>query len=132
MILGIGNDLIDIVRIKDAIDRHGQKFIDRCFTQVEQDKANSRSDENARIATYAKRFAAKEAVSKALGGGIGEASFTDIQVVNNDKGAPHISLVGGAKEQLDSLTPDDAQGFIHLSLTDEGGYAQAFVVIEAR
>lgn len=132
MILGIGNDVVDIERIRAAIERHGQGFIDRCFTKIEQDKANSRSNEDARIATYAKRFAAKEACAKALRTGIGEAGFKDIEVMNDDKGAPSIHLTGGAKAHLEEMTPKGAHAIIHLSLSDEPPYAQAFVVIEAR
>lgn len=129
MILGIGSDLIDIRRVEQSIARYGDRFIQRIFTPVEQRKAVGRA--NA-VPTYAKRFAAKEACSKALGTGMRKGVFfRDIGVVNQPSGQPTLELTGGALERLRTLTPRGMEARIHLSLTDERDWAQAFVVIEA-
>ncbi|MDD3182217.1 MAG: holo-ACP synthase [Alphaproteobacteria bacterium] len=131
MILGIGSDLIDIRRIEKTLGRHGARFIARIFTQEEQAKA-VRRNETLVPATYAKRFAAKEACSKALGTGIHRGVyFKDIGVVNLPSGQPTLALTGGAKEQLDRLMPMGHKAVIHLTITDDYPMAQAFVVIEA-
>ncbi|WP_375549146.1 holo-ACP synthase [Oceanicaulis alexandrii] len=129
MILGIGSDLTDIRRIERAITRFEQRFLDRIFTPAEQARAEARP---GRINTYAKRFAAKEACAKALGGGLWRGvSFTDIEVMNLKGGKPSIDLYGAAKSQLDALCSDGQSACIHLTMSDEPPYAQAFVVIEA-
>jgi len=129
MILGIGSDLIDIRRIEKSLERHGDRFIARIFTEVEKARAEGRA---GRIASYAKRFAAKEACSKALGSGISEGVFwRDMGVVNLPSGRPTMHLTGGAAEKLERLTPPDHRAVIHLTITDEFPMAQAFVVIEA-
>jgi holo-[acyl-carrier protein] synthase len=130
MILGIGSDLIDIRRIEKALDKHGERFIQRLFTPQEQAKAARRPLLVA--ATYAKRFAAKEACSKALGTGIRHGVFfKDMGVVNLPTGQPTMQLTGGAKERLAQMVPNGMQPKIHLSITDDYPLAQAFVVIEA-
>lgn len=129
MILGIGSDLIDTRRIERTLARHGQRFVARLFTATEQARAQ-RSAEPA--LSYAKRFAAKEACSKALGTGIKQGVFfKDMGVVNAPSGQPTLVLTGGAKARLDALTPAGHRAVLHLSLTDEPPLAQAFVVIEA-
>jgi holo-[acyl-carrier protein] synthase len=129
MILGIGSDLIDIRRIEKSLERHGERFIERIFTEVEKARAENRA---GRVASYAKRFAAKEACSKALGSGISEGVFwRDMGVVNLPSGRPTMHLTGGAAEKLERLTPPDYRAVIHLTITDEFPMAQAFVIIEA-
>ena len=130
MIIGIGSDLCEIERIEMTLERHGARFTARCFTETEQ----RRSDRKAgRAASYAKRFAAKEACSKALGTGLRRGVFwRDMGVVNLPSGQPTMKLTGGAAERLKAMLPPRTEAFIHLTLTDEGPYAQAFVVIEAR
>lgn len=132
MIIGVGTDLVDIRRIEAALIRHGGRFEKRCFTDVEQEKAEKRHGADKIAATYAKRFAAKEACVKALGTGfVDDIIMKDIGVVEDDAGRPCLLLTGGALVQLDKLTPDGMRPSVHLSLTDEPPYAQAFVVIEA-
>ncbi len=129
MILGIGSDLIDIRRIEQTIERFGDRFIQRVFTPLEQKKAESRAE---RIPTYAKRFAAKEACSKALGTGFRAGTFwRDMGVVNLPSGRPTLQLTGGAKEHLDRLTPPGMTARIDLTITDEYPMAQALVIISA-
>jgi holo-[acyl-carrier protein] synthase len=130
MILGIGSDLTDIRRIEATLARHGERFLNRCFTKVERRKALRRSIAGP---TLARRFAAKEACAKALGTGLrGGVFWRDMGVVNLPSGQPTMRLTGGAAERLKSITPDGLAAFIHLSMTDDPPYAQAFVVIEAR
>lgn len=132
MIIGIGNDLIDITRIQKALTRHGKRFEERCFTAHEQKKAQARANHGGDTAVYAKRFAAKEACAKALGTGFAEGvEMRDIGVIEDDKGRPFLSLTGGALKRLESITPDHLKAELHLSLTDEPPFAQAFVVIYA-
>lgn len=132
MIIGIGSDLIDIGRVEKVMSRFEQRFIQRCFTQTERDKAERRRGAGTHIATYAKRFAAKEACSKALGSGFNQGVFMkDIGVVNAPSGAPTLALTGGALARLKAMVPAGYEPHIHLSLTDEPPLAQAFVVIEA-
>jgi holo-[acyl-carrier protein] synthase len=129
MIIGIGNDLCDIRRIERSLEKFGQRFISRIFTPVEQAKAERRA---ARAGTYAKRFAAKEACSKALGTGFRDGVyFRDIGVVNMPGGRPTLALANGAKARLDALTPPGTRAVIHVTLTDEYPLAQAIVMIEA-
>lgn len=129
MILGIGSDLIDIRRIEKSIERHGERFITRIYTDIEKARAEGRGQ---RVATYAKRFAAKEACAKALGSGISEGVFwRDMGVVNLPNGRPTMHLTGGAAERLQKLTPAGHRAVIHLTITDEFPTAQAFVMIEA-
>ena len=129
MILGIGSDLIDIRRIEKSLERHGERFIERIFTEVEKARAENRA---GRVASYAKRFAAKEACSKALGSGISEGVFwRDMGVVNLPSGKPTMHLTGGAADKLERLVPPEHRAVIHLTITDEFPMAQAFVIIEA-
>jgi holo-[acyl-carrier protein] synthase len=130
MIIGIGSDLCDIRRIEQTLERFKDRFVQRCFTPIEQAKAERRAD---RAGTYAKRFAAKEACSKALGTGFHQGVFMrDMGVVNLRSGAPTMALTGGAAERLKALTPPGHEAVIHVTLTDEHPLAQAFVIIEAR
>ncbi len=130
MILGIGSDLCDIRRIAETLERHGERFTRRVFTDIERRKADGRAN---RAATYAKRFAAKEACAKALGTGMRSGVFwRDMGVVNRRSGQPTMALTGGAAERLEALLPAGHEAVIHLTITDEHPYAQAFVVIEAR
>ena len=129
MIIGIGNDLIDIRRIEKTLDRFGDRFIGRIFTEIEQAKSNRRADT---AASYAKRFAAKEACSKALGTGFRRGVFwRDMGVVNLPGGKPTIALTGGAAARLAELLPDGMEAQIDVSLTDEPPLAQATVIISA-
>ena len=129
MILGIGSDLIDIRRIEKSLERHGERFIARIYTEIEKARAEGRA---GRAASYAKRFAAKEACSKALGSGISEGVFwRDMGVVNLPSGKPTMHLTGGAAAKLERLVPPEHRALIHLTITDEFPIAQAFVIIEA-
>jgi holo-[acyl-carrier protein] synthase len=129
MIIGIGSDIVDIRRIEQTLARFGDRFLERIFTDVERTKAGSRA--NA-IATYAKRFAAKEACAKALGTGFRKGVFfRDLGVVNLPGGKPTLALTGGAAERLAALTPAGMTAQIDLTLTDEYPLAQAFVIISA-
>lgn len=129
-VIGLGSDLCNIERIQSSIDRYGQRFIDRIFTEVEQAKANRR--QLTRVATYAKRFAAKEAASKALGTGFrAGVFFRDIGVVNLPSGRPTLHLTGGAAARLAAITPVGHKADIHLTLTDDHPWAQAIVLITA-
>ena len=131
MIIGLGSDLCNIERIQSALDRHGERFEQRVFTQLEQAKAAKRPFTKA--ATLAKRFAAKEAFSKAVGTGFKAGVFMkDIGVVNAPSGAPTLALTGGAAARLAAITPPGHEAIVHLTLTDDHPWAQAFVVIEAR
>jgi holo-[acyl-carrier protein] synthase len=129
VIIGIGSDLSDIRRVQDTLDRFGERFVARVFTAVEKARSERKGD---RAASYAKRFAAKEACSKALGTGMRAGVFwRDMGVVNMPSGQPTMALTGGAAKRLAALTPPGMRPVIHLSLTDDHPYAQAFVVIEA-
>ena len=129
MIIGIGSDLTDIRRIQKTLDRFGARFIDRCFTEIEQTRSERRAD---RAASYAKRFAAKEACSKALGTGFRRGVFMrDMGVVNLRGGKPSMALTGGTAERLAALTPAGMDIQIDVSLTDEPPLAQAIVIISA-
>ena len=129
MIIGIGSDLIDIRRVEKVIEHHGERFISRIFTDLERAKAERR---NRSIDTYAKRFAAKEACSKALGTGIRQGVWwRDMGVVNLPGGRPTMRLTGGALKRLEALMPPGHEARIDLSITDEYPMAQAFVVISA-
>jgi holo-[acyl-carrier protein] synthase len=129
MILGIGTDLVDIRRIEQAIARHGDRFINRIYTEVERARAERKQN---RIDTYAKRFAAKEACAKALGTGFRQGVFfRDMGVVNLPSGKPTLRLTGGALARLQAITPAGHTAQIDLALTDEYPLAQAFVVISA-
>lgn len=130
MIIGIGSDLCNIERIQKSLDRFGTRFEARVFTDVERAKAESRPF--TRAGTYAKRFAAKEAFSKAVGTGFKRGVFMrDIGVVNQPSGAPTLELTGGAKQRLDAMTPEGHATHIHLTMTDDHPFAQAFVIITA-
>lgn len=132
MIIGTGSDLIDITRIERTLERHGARFIERCFTPAEIAKAERRREAGTHVATYAKRFAAKEACAKALGTGFSDGVyFRDIGVVNDPSGRPTLQLAGGALARLMSMVPPGMQPRIHLTLTDEPPLAQAHVIIEA-
>ena len=131
MILAIGSDLCNIDRIANSLERWGERFENRVFTEVEKAKGNSRPFTKA--GTLAKRFAAKEAFSKAVGTGFKRGVFMkDIGVVNARSGAPTLQLAGGAAARLAAITPEGHEAVIHLTLTDDHPWAQAFVVIEAR
>ncbi|MCA3310711.1 MAG: holo-ACP synthase [Roseomonas sp.] len=131
MIIGIGSDILDIRRIERTIERHGDRFLERIFTSAERNKAERRT-ERIRAATYAKRFAAKEAASKALGTGFRAGVFwRDLGVVNLPSGQPTLRLTGGAAERLKAITPAGHGAVIALTMTDEFPYAQAMVVITA-
>ena len=131
MILGIGSDLCNIERIQASLDRWGDKFLNRVFTEIEQKKAASRPHTTA--GTLAKRFAAKEAFSKAVGTGFKRGVFMkDIGIVNAPSGAPTIVATGGAKARLDALAPAGHAIDIHLTMTDDHPWAQAFVILAAR
>jgi holo-[acyl-carrier protein] synthase len=131
MIIGLGSDLCSIERIERSLDRFGARFENRVFTEVERAKAARRPF--TRAGTYAKRFAAKEAFSKAVGTGFKAGVFMrDIGVVNAPSGAPTLALSGGAAARLEALTPEGHIAVVHLTLTDDHPWAQAFVVIEAR
>ncbi|MDE2403832.1 MAG: holo-ACP synthase [Sphingomonadales bacterium] len=131
MIVAIGSDLCNIDRIQASLDRFGERFIQRVFTEVERAKAERRP--YTRAGTYAKRFAAKEAFSKAVGTGFKAGVFMkDIGVVNRTSGAPTLALTGGAAARLAAIVPEGHEAVVHLTLTDDHPWAQAFVVIEAR
>jgi holo-[acyl-carrier protein] synthase len=131
MIIGIGSDILDIRRIERTIERHGDRFLERIFTTAERARAEKRT-ERIRAATYAKRFAAKEAASKALGTGFRAGVFwRDLGVVNLPSGQPTLRLTGGAAERLKAITPAGHGAVIALTMTDEFPYAQAMVVITA-
>lgn len=131
MIIAIGSDLCNIERIQNSLDRFGDRFEQRVFTEVERAKGNSRPFTKA--GTLAKRFAAKEAFSKAVGTGFKAGVFMkDIGVVNARSGAPTLHLTGGAAARLAKLVPDGHEAVVHLTLTDDHPWAQAFVIIEAR
>ena len=130
MILGIGTDLANIERIQGTLERFGDRFRNRVFTEVEQRKAEKRKDV---AGTYAKRWAAKEACSKALGTGLRMGiSWRDMAVSNLETGQPVMKVTGWARERLDEMTPKGFEAIIHVTLTDDHPWAQAFVVIEAR
>ncbi|PKQ12630.1 MAG: holo-ACP synthase [Alphaproteobacteria bacterium HGW-Alphaproteobacteria-1] len=130
MILGIGTDLANIERIAGVLERHGDRFRNRVFTEVEQAKAERRADV---AGTYAKRWAAKEACSKALGTGLRMGiAWKDMAVSNLSTGQPIMQVTGWAAERLAAMTPEGHEAIIHVTLTDDHPWAQAFVVIEAR
>lgn len=129
MILGVGSDLCDIRRIERSLDRFGERFTHRIFTDVERARSERKAD---RAASYAKRFAAKEACAKALGTGMHSGvAWRDLGVVNMRSGKPTMALTGGSAARLAAMTPPGHVAVIHLSMTDEIPYAQAFVIIEA-
>ncbi|GLS99939.1 holo-[acyl-carrier-protein] synthase [Sphingobium jiangsuense] len=131
MIIGLGSDLCNIERITSTLERHGERFEQRVFTDVERTKAARRPFTKA--ATLAKRFAAKEAFSKAVGTGFSQGVFLkDIGVVNAPSGAPTLALTGGALARLEAITPPGHRIVVHLTLTDDHPWAQAFVILEAR
>jgi len=130
VIIGIGSDLCNIKRIQHSLDRFGERFLSRVFTDVERAKAEKRPF--TRAGTYAKRFAAKEAYSKAVGTGFKRGVYMkDIGVANLPSGAPTLILTGGAKERLDALTPPGHAALVHLTMTDDHPFAMAVVIIEA-
>ena len=130
MIIGIGSDLADIRRVERTLQRFGERFTRRVFTETERARSERKPD---RAASYAKRFAAKEACAKALGTGVPRQGvcWADMGVVNLPSGKPTLALTGGAAERLAAIIPPGSRPVIHLSLTDDHPYAQAFVVIEA-
>ena len=130
MIIGLGSDLCNIERIERSLDRFGERFVARVFTETERAKAEKRPF--TRAGTYAKRFAAKEAFSKAVGTGFRRGVFMkDIGVVNLPSGAPTLALTGGARERLDALVPPGHAARVHLTMTDDHPFAFAMVIIEA-
>ena len=131
MIIGLGSDLCNIERIQASLDRFGERFEQRVFTELERQKAATRP--HTRAGTYAKRFAAKEAFSKAVGTGFRRGVFMkDIGVASRRSGAPTLQLTGGAAERLAAITPPGHEAVVHVTLTDDHPWAQAFVIIEAR
>jgi holo-[acyl-carrier protein] synthase len=129
MIIGLGNDLTDIARVAEVLEKYGDRFTHRCFTEIERRKSDRRAQ---RAASYAKRFAAKEACAKALGTGLSFGVYwRDMGVVNLPSGKPTMQLTNGAARVLARLVPPGMRPHIHLSITDDGGMAQAFVIIEA-
>jgi holo-[acyl-carrier protein] synthase len=129
MIIGIGSDTIDIRRVEQVLERHGERFTQRIFTDIEIRKSERR---HLRAASYAKRFAAKEACSKALGTGMRAGVFwRDMGVMNLPSGKPTIRLTGGAAERLQALLPVGHRAEIHVTITDDFPFAQALVIIEA-
>jgi holo-[acyl-carrier protein] synthase len=127
--IGMGSDLIDITRIEKTLERFGERFVNRCFTQLEQTKSDKRRN---RAASYAKRYAAKEACSKALGTGFRRGVFwRDMGVVNLPSGKPTMALTGGAAKRLDEIIPEGMVAQIELTITDEPPMAQAIVIIMA-
>lgn len=133
MIIGIGSDLIDIRRIAATLDRHGDRFINRIFTETERKRSERKATAKmGRAASYAKRFAAKEACAKALGTGFRAGVYwRDMGVVNRPSGEPTMALTGGAAERLARIIPAGYKPVIHVSLTDDDPLAQAFVIISA-
>jgi holo-[acyl-carrier protein] synthase len=130
LIIGIGSDLCSIERIQNSLDRFGERFIARVFTDVERARAERRPF--TRAGTYAKRFAAKEAFSKAVGTGFKQGVFMrDIGVVNKSTGEPTLALTGGARQRLDAMTPPGHAARIHLTMTDDHPFAFAVVIVEA-
>jgi holo-[acyl-carrier protein] synthase len=129
MIIGLGNDIIDIRRVERTIERYGERFLSRVFTEIERRKSDNRAE---RAASYAKRFAAKEACAKALGTGFRQGVFwRDMGVVNLPSGRPTLQLTGGAARALEQLTPEGHEVRIDLSITDDFPTAQAIVIISA-
>jgi holo-[acyl-carrier protein] synthase len=129
MIIGLGSDLIDIRRVEKTLERHGERFTHRVFTEIERVKSERRRQ---RAASYAKRFAAKEACAKALGTGLSQGVFwRDMGVVNLPSGKPTMRLTGGAAERLAAMMPAGHRPLVHLTITDDYPLAQAFVIIEA-
>ena len=130
-IIGIGSDLCNIARIERSLERFGERFLNRVFTETERAKAESRP--HTRAGTLAKRFAAKEAFSKAVGTGFKRGVFMkDIGVVNAPSGAPTLQLTGGAAQRLDALAPAGHAVEVHLTMTDDYPWAQAFVILSLR
>jgi holo-[acyl-carrier protein] synthase len=130
MILGIGSDITDVRRVARVIERHGERFLGRIFTEIERARAERRKN---CVETYAKRFAAKEACAKALGTGIrGGVWWRDMGVINLPSGRPTLALTGGALRRLEAITPDGFEPQIDLTISDEGPMAIAFVIISAR
>jgi len=129
MIIGLGSDLIDIRRVDETLKKFGERFTHRVFTEIERQKSDGR---NQRAASYAKRFAAKEACAKALGTGLRAGVFwRDMGVVNAPSGKPTMRLTGGAQKRLEAITPRGHEAFILITITDDDPWAQAFVIIEA-
>lgn len=132
MIIGIGTDIVSVSRFKREIEQFNQAVLNRLFTSCEQEKANRKKCETAQLGFYAKRFAAKEAFSKALGSGIGKAAlWTEIEVDNDDKGAPILKVFGKTMNYVLSLIPQGYKPYFHISLADEKLFAIAVVIIEA-
>jgi holo-[acyl-carrier protein] synthase len=128
LIIGLGSDLSDIRRIQKSLDRFGERFTHRVFTEIERARSEKKPD---RAASYAKRFAAKEACAKALGVGIRGIAWREMGVVNLRSGRPTMALTGKAADRLARMTPPGMEAVIHITLTDDHPYAQAFVIIEA-
>lgn len=132
MIIGTGSDMIDIRRIEKTLERFGMRFIKRCFTPAEIERAENLRRSGKHINSYAKRFAAKEACAKALGTGIARGIYLhDIGVVNDELGKPSLVLTGGALARLQAMTPSGKQAALHLTLSDDPPFGQASVIIEA-
>ena len=132
MIIGTGIDLLDVRRLEKIMEKHGERFQSRYYTQAEIDKASARAKANTTILTFAKHYAAKEACAKALGTGFIDGIYMkDIEILNDNLGKPELKLYNGAYTRLQEMTPEGKTAYLHLSLTDEPPYAQAQVLIEA-
>lgn len=132
MIIGTGSDMVDIRRIEKVLERFGDRFIKRCFTPAEIERAEGLRSSGKHIASYAKRFAAKEACAKALGTGIArDVYLRDIGVINDALGKPSLVLTGGALKRLQDMTPPGKAAALHLTLSDDPPFGQAYVIIEA-
>jgi holo-[acyl-carrier protein] synthase len=132
MIIGLGEDLVEIKRIQKLIERRGDQFLSKCFTASEHAAADALPTENRKIAFYAKRYAAKEACLKALGTGMREGlSWQDMETGNDELGRPVLKVSGGVSDRLKIITPANQTAAIHITLSDEAGLAKATVILEA-
>ena len=132
MIIGLGEDLVEISRIERLIRDKGDRFLQKCFTAAEIAKGDTHKDALRKTAYFAKRFAAKEACLKALGTGMREGlGWHDMEVGNDDLGRPVLCVTGGVRKRLDILTPEDKKAYVHITLSDEAGLAKATVILEA-
>jgi holo-[acyl-carrier protein] synthase len=132
MIIGLGEDLVEIKRIENLIMKQQNRFLDKCFTPAELEKAAIHNQNMRKVAYFAKRFAAKEACLKALGTGMREGlSWQDMNVGNDDLGRPVLNVSGGVSERLKSIVPQNSEVLIHVTLSDEAGLAKATVILEA-
>lgn len=132
MIIGLGEDLVEIARIQRLIESQGDRFLQKCFTSSEIKQAKNHQTDARRVSYFAKRFAAKEACLKALGTGMREGlAWHDMTVGNDDLGRPILDVTGGVAEKLNNLTPDSQTSRVHITLSDEAGLAKATVILES-